>query len=114
MIKQHPVYTDYGADKDGSIWSLRYGKRLKQDRRDDGYLQLNIRHQKQRVKVKAHHMILECFIGLRPDNTEACHSNGKRDDNRLDNLRWCTRQSNREDREKNRVKDYGYVFTLLI
>lgn len=44
-----------------------------------------------------HRVILETFTGPCPPGLEACHSNGRPWDNRLDNLRWDTRSNNRKD-----------------
>lgn len=44
-----------------------------------------------------HVLVLEAFVGPRPDGMECCHGNGIRTDNRLLNLRWDTRSANRND-----------------
>ncbi len=44
-----------------------------------------------------HQIVLESFVGPRPPNCEACHQNGKRADNRIENLRWDTTQANHVD-----------------
>lgn len=48
-----------------------------------------------------HRLVLEAFVGPCPDGMEACHWNDVADDNRLENLRWATRSSNRYDRVRN-------------
>lgn len=50
--------------------------------------------QKQR---KVHHLVLEAFVGPRPDGMDGCHNNGVRVDARLENLRWDTRANNIAD-----------------
>jgi hypothetical protein len=45
-----------------------------------------------------HRLVLEAFVGPRPQGHEGCHRNGIRTDNRLENLRWGTPQSNQTDR----------------
>lgn len=47
---------------------------------------------------RVHHLVLEAFVGPRPDGFEACHGNGVRNDNRRENLRWDTRSANLRDR----------------
>lgn len=47
-----------------------------------------------------HHLVLEAFVGPRPEGTECCHGPGGSLDNRLVNLRWDTHASNMEDRER--------------
>ena len=49
------------------------------------------------VSRYVHHLVLEAFVGLRPQGTEACHSDGDATNNRLDNLRWDTSESNKAD-----------------
>ena len=50
------------------------------------------------VNRMLHHLVLEAFIGPRPSGMEACHFNGVRTDNRLDNLRWDTKKANEADK----------------
>jgi hypothetical protein len=45
-----------------------------------------------------HRLVLESFVGPCPGGLEACHSNGDRHDNRLNNLRWDTRSANNLDK----------------
>jgi len=44
--------------------------------------------------MACHALVLEAFVGPCPDGMECCHSNGVRDDNRLENLRWDTHKAN--------------------
>lgn len=49
--------------------------------------------------AKVHHLVLEAFVGLRPDATyEACHGDGVKTNNDVSNLRWDTRIANQADR----------------
>lgn len=50
-----------------------------------------------RKRRKIHQLVLEAFIGPRPENTEGCHSNRNPSDNRLVNLRWDTHSNNQKD-----------------
>ncbi len=54
-----------------------------------------------------HHLVLETFVGPRPDRHEACHNNGNRLDNRLENLRWDTASQNQNDRAKHGTSNRG-------
>lgn len=51
-----------------------------------------------RVRRYVHHLVLEAFVGARPDGHEACHRNGVPTDNRVENLYWGTRVENDADR----------------
>lgn len=49
-------------------------------------------------EVYLHTLVLESFVGPRPDGYEACHDPDPNPANcRLENLRWDTRQANRSD-----------------
>lgn len=41
-----------------------------------------------------HVMVLETFVGSRPEDCEAAHLNGNPGDDRLENLKWATRKEN--------------------
>jgi hypothetical protein len=47
-----------------------------------------------------HHLVLETFVGPRPEGMEARHLNGDYSDNRLRNLTWGTKSENMKDRIK--------------
>ncbi len=46
------------------------------------------------VDKMIHALVLETFKSPRPQKQEPNHKNGKKDDNRLDNLEWVTRSEN--------------------
>ena len=50
---------------------------------------------------KVHQLVLEAFVGPRPEGYEACHKNDESTDNRLDNLYWGTREQNIADQKRN-------------
>ena len=41
-----------------------------------------------------HRLVLTAFVGPPPEGTECCHNDGNPQNNRLENLRWDTHQSN--------------------
>lgn len=49
------------------------------------------------VQKRVHRLVLEAFVGPCPDGMECCHGPGGPSDNRLDNLRWDTREENARD-----------------
>ncbi len=49
-------------------------------------------------KRRVHQLVLETFIGPRPEGADGCHANGVRSDNHAVNLRWDTRAGNFADK----------------
>jgi hypothetical protein len=58
-------------------------------------------------RISIHKIVLETFVGPCPDGMECCHHNDRAADNRLDNIRWGTHQSNMDDRGRNGLTARG-------
>jgi hypothetical protein len=71
--------------------------RLKPTVGSHGYFQVNLVGLGSRT---VHSLILETFVGPCPDGMEACHWDGNRLNNQLDNLRWDYPKNNAADRVK--------------
>lgn len=80
------------------------GRLVKQSQLSNGYLVVALRDGK---KHCVHKLVLEAFVGPRPEKHEACHGNGIKTDNRLANLRWDTMQGNHRDRVLHGVSNRG-------
>jgi len=52
-------------------------------------------------------LVLESFIGKRPNGMECCHNDGNHKNDRLDNLRWDTHKSNIHDRIRHGTDNRG-------
>lgn len=57
--------------------------------------------------IGLHTAVLEAFVGLRPEGTEASHLNGVRNDGRLVNLKWETRSENHRRKLSHGTLVYG-------
>lgn len=63
-----------------------------------GYLCVNLaRNGKNRTRT-IHQLVLEAFVGPRPEGCQACHNDGNRHNNKSVNLRWDTPLNNSTDR----------------
>jgi len=98
-------FDGYAVGDDGSVWSNRslngqgYGPwhRLA-GFIARGYWRVNLRRKGRIEKRSAHRLVLEAFVGEQPE-LQVRHLNGKRADNRLQNLAWGTAADNAIDRE---------------
>lgn len=113
--KNIPGFPGYRAGSDGSIWSRwcrqgcgwRYGtkpilgqwKMLKPFVTDQGYLRYTLVVQGKRRLVFGHVLILEAFVGPRPQGLEVRHFPDRtRANNSVSNLSWATKSRNAKDR----------------
>lgn len=73
-------------------------KILKSTINSRGYVQVGLRLGRRNVTRNIHNLIMEAFVGLRPEGMYICHYNGIKTDARLDNLRYDTPKENCQDR----------------
>lgn len=78
--------------------------KLKQDRY--GYNVAVLKKDGKNMHLKVPRLVLEVFVGP-ADDRQACHNNGQRTDDRLENLRWDTVAANAADRKKHGTQIYG-------
>lgn len=111
--RPHPAYPEYEVSPDGHVRGVdrtgphyKGGTRrikgcvLKLNIKSNGYYGTTIISGGQRKHVWAHTMVLETFVGPRPEGHQVRHLNGNRLDNRLENLAWGSVAENAQDRER--------------
>jgi hypothetical protein len=65
---------------------------------DKGYRYVFLRtHTRRTVRFKIGRLVLSTFVGTNPEKPFACHRNGDRVDDRLENLYWGTQLENIHD-----------------
>lgn len=79
----------------------RRGKVLSPRRMPSGHRAIALSRNAVRRNHLVHHLVLEAFVGPRPDGLDGCHWNDVPDDNRVENLRWDTRSANMLDSVRN-------------
>ena len=83
----------------GRVRNLNYkgsgkGKILKNTKDSKGYLIVGLTKNGKRKLFKIHRLVAEAFIPNPEDKPFIDHINTIRDDNRIENLRWCTQKEN--------------------
>lgn len=119
-VRPVPGFVGYYVGNDGSVWSTRGGgfrsmrksasgprwRKLKPHKNSNGYLvvsfrKLNASRTDYPESFYVAPLVLECFVGPRPEGMLACHINDVPDDNRLENLRWASPSANNRDAVRN-------------
>jgi len=77
--------------KQGS--GARSGRILKKGYNLRGYVQYTLGRYGGRHS--AHLLVMQAFVGKKPEGMEINHINGIKDDNRLENLEYCTKSQNK-------------------
>lgn len=98
---------------------FRRGKPLKTSPGPDGYLSVHISRDGQGVVRMVHHVVLEAFIGARPEGMITRHLEGDPTDNRLGMIVYGTPQENSQDKLRHGTDfnaskthcDHGHEFT---
>ena len=86
----------YQVSNMGNVKSLKFGKeKILRLRKDKGnYLYVGLYKNGKGKNYYVHRLVAETFIQKIAGKDFVDHINGIRDDNRIDNLRWCTSKEN--------------------
>ena len=115
-FKKHPIYDKYIINNKGDVYSLYTNKILKISYNKQGYVRCGIYYNKKTKTLAVHRLVAQCFLE-NPNNYKVVnHINGIKDDNRVENLEWCTQSYNIKhafDLGLNKISDNQRVLTSI-
>ena len=93
-----PNFPGYRVGSDGSVWSSKAYRGYPQNTwhqlvihtKKNDYQVVNLWHEGHVVRRSLHLLVLESFVGPRPEGMWGLHKNDLRHDNHLANLYWGT------------------------
>jgi len=100
----------------------QYGKKLLKPKSKrtfvgkDGYPFVKLQQNCNRTNYRVHKLMLEAFVGKKPEGMQARHLDGIKIHNTIDNLKWGTSKENHHDRflhgTDNKGERHGHNTTL--
>lgn len=109
QLKYNDVYTYYIISSYGRIFSFNYGgtkNKLKEmkPKFTDNYVHITVCVNEKKKDCMIHRLVGFAFISNPDNKKEINHINGKKHDNHVWNLEWCTRKENDTHAWENNLK----------
>lgn len=95
-LKEYPLNDNYLVSVCGKIFSKRFKKELTPKKNWDGYHRIQIWKNGKCKMIQWHRVVAQTYIPNPEGKPNVNHINGVKDDNRVENLEWCTQKENIE------------------
>lgn len=123
-IREIPGFVGYGVDCTGRVFTrVKAGgvtgsppggaflvdewREMRLRTTSDGYRCAQLKRNTKNTHQRVHRLVLMAFVGEPPPGMIACHNDGNRSNNAIENLRWGTHSENQRDRIKHGTSPRG-------
>jgi hypothetical protein len=101
-------YSNYLIYPDGRVYSKYIKRFLKPGTDSGGYLHVRLCNGGRQKTLTIHRLVAIHYIDNPENKPEVDHWNGKRNDNRVENLRWATRSENGQNTGNYKTNKIGH------
>lgn len=102
------VVDDFPCYEVSNFGRIRRGNNiLAQTATKKGYLTVNLSMHGHASRRMVHRVVLEAFVGKRPEGMHGCHLDGNKNNNRLRNITWATPSENESHKSIHGTKSFG-------
>lgn len=98
-VRRVSGFVNSGIRHSEKVW--RNGHILKQHKKRNGYLAVDLSKNNIVKTISVHRLVAEAFLPKIEGKTVVNHKNCNKHDNRVENLEWCTAEENREHAKGN-------------
>jgi len=101
-----PNFENYCITKSGKVFRkagtpyCKFEREIKPNYDKGGYMYVGLWEKGKRKRMQVHRLLALTFIPNPQNKSSIDHINRKRDDNRLENLRWVTNKENLQNQEQ--------------
>lgn len=108
--KRHNTYDEYELNTDGRIRNIHTGRILKTRVDEKGYENVSLRKDNRSHTERVHRLMADTFMDNIPEGMDVYHENLNRSDNRLENLKYCTKsETSKRGFEKGVRQGRGHI-----
>ena len=100
-------FPSYLVSREGVVYRKDSMRALAQQKSRKGYLTVNMSEGGRATRLSVHRVVLESFVGVRPEGMQALHGDGNPSNNHLENLRWGNASENEADKLLHGTKAMG-------
>ena len=90
VFEEIPGYPGYFITKDGIVYSLKTGKYIKLTDQN-GYYTVMLYKNDKAYQKSVHKLVAQTYLEKKDEDVCVNHKNGKKKDNHVENLEWCTK-----------------------
>tara|TARA_R110000823_G_scaffold310062_1_gene434754 strand:+ start:169 stop:615 length:447 start_codon:yes stop_codon:yes gene_type:complete len=100
----------YRIEEDGSVYSIKTGRKLKQQLVKKGYFQIDLSINGKRKRKTVHRLVALTYIPNEDNKPQVDHIDRNKQNNHFTNLRWVTNIENMQNLERGKTGELNIVF----